>query len=101
MKKPLTRMTARELAQATEEFNRPDAAEKFKPLSPSERKQWNRDKRGRPRKATREKAVRVLISINPDLLAAAHRRARETGNTLSGFIADRLIAALPKRRRSA
>jgi hypothetical protein len=101
MKKPFNKMTARELAEATSEFDRPGAAEKFKALSPSERKQWNREKRGRPRKPAREKAVRVLISINPELLAAAHRQARQTGHTLSGFIAERLLAAIPKRRRSA
>jgi hypothetical protein len=101
MKKPFTKMTASELAEVTKEFNTPGAAEKFKPLSPTERKQWNREKRGRPRKAMREKSVRVLISINPELLAAAHRIAREKGNTLSGFIADRLTAAIPKKRRSA
>ncbi len=101
MKKPLTKMTALELAEATKEFDRPGTAQKFKPLTAAERKQWNRDKRGRPRKAAGDKAVRVLISISPELLAAAHRYARETGNTLSGFIADRLTAAISKRRKSA
>lgn len=49
MKKPLTRMTARELAEATKEFDCPGAAKKFKPLTAAERKQWNRDKRGKSR----------------------------------------------------
>jgi hypothetical protein len=103
MKKRYTRMTAKELEDATKEFDRPGATDSFKPLSQAERKKWTKavKKRGRPRKDPEEKSVRVLISIRPELLLAAHRLARQTGNTLSGLIADQLEGALPKKRRSA
>jgi len=54
-----------------------------------ERKDWKRiaKRNGRPRKRPEEKVARVLISMRPELLAAAHRLARRSGNTLSGLIA--------------
>ena len=57
-------------------------------------------KRGRPAKAPAEKAVRVMISIAPALLAAADAEARAEGLTRAGLLADALRRRL-KRKRAA
>ncbi len=69
-------MTTAELEQATrglENLRYQDT----RPLNAGERQQWERAKRGRPRKAV--KAARVLISIEPAILARADALARQRG----------------------
>jgi hypothetical protein len=44
-KKQYRAMTAEELAAATKQFNEPAVAEKSRPLTPEERKQWKRAQR--------------------------------------------------------
>lgn len=103
MKKPYTRMTAGELADATREFDRPGPAGAFRRMTAAERRRWQRvaKRRGRPHKSPEDKFVRVLVSMHPQLLAAAHRLAHQSGSTLSGLIASHLSAAISKKRRSA
>jgi hypothetical protein len=98
MKKPYSKMNARELAAATREFDKPGAADKFKPLTAAQRKQWNQMVKG-PKRSRRkdEDGVRIVLSIDPELLYKAHRYAREHGNTLSQLICEGLEIALRKR----
>src|SRR5688572_8837129 len=63
------RLGAGEHAEATEEFDREFVADTFAPMTPAQRRQWNRAKKpGRPRKPADQKAVRVLITMDPMLL---------------------------------
>src|SRR4051812_27790570 len=100
MKKSYTRMLARELADATREFDKPGAADKFKPLTRAQRKKWNEMVRHTNRGGAAAKDdIRVLVSIDPELLVKAHRHARKYGHTLSQLVAEGLEATL--KRRSA
>lgn len=47
-------------------------------------------RRGRPAKAPEERSVRVMLSIEPDLLAATDAAARASGLTRAGLIAEAL-----------
>lgn len=62
-------------------------------------------KRGRPRKPAAERSARVLITIEPQLLAAADAAADKQGLTRAGLIREAVIAWLLRdsrpRRRSA
>ena len=61
-------------------------------------------KRGRPAKPAGEKAERVLITMAPDLLAAADAAADKTGLTRAGLIRQAVLdwlARQPRRRKSA
>ena len=77
--------------------------EQTRPLTARERARWERATRGpgRPPKPDSEKAVRVLISIDPALLARAHATARRRGDTLSGFIAELLRNASRNTKRQS
>ena len=44
-RKPYREMTAKELAEATKQFDEPFAADQSRPLTPAERKEWNQIKR--------------------------------------------------------
>jgi hypothetical protein len=61
-------------------------------------------KRGRPAKPASEKAARVLITMTPQLLAAADAAADQTGLTRAGLIRRAVLDWLerqPRRRKSA
>ncbi|MBI4586367.1 MAG: hypothetical protein HY717_20350 [Planctomycetes bacterium] len=89
MNKPFTKMTASELADATREFDKPSPPGRFRPMTARERRQWERAKRGRgrPSKAPGQKAVRVLLTIQPTLLAEADAFARRHGLSRSDLFA--------------
>src|SRR4051794_25940377 len=73
------KMTARQLNALTASFDRPIALRETRPLSPAERKQWQRAKRspGRPR---RGKGARVIsLSVEQGLLQQADLAAKRTG----------------------
>jgi hypothetical protein len=74
--------------------------EQTRELTPAERAQWDRAKRGpgRPRKAAGEKAARVLVTIAPDLLAAADAYARREGISRAELFARSLVGVLAKDR---
>ena len=89
MSKPFTKMTASELAVATREFDKPSPPGRFHPMKARERRRWERAKRGRgrPSKAPGQKAVRVLLTIQPPLLAEADAFARSHGLSRSELFA--------------
>jgi len=61
-------------------------------------------KRGRPLKAPGDKAARVLITMTPQLLAAADVAAGKRGLTRAGLIQEAVLdwlARQPGRRKSA
>src|SRR5262245_27377034 len=61
-------------------------------------------KRGRPRKPSNEKAARVVITMEPALLAAADADAQKRGLSRAGLIQQAVqewLSRQPKRRKSA
>lgn len=65
-------------------------------MTPSERVDWQRAQRGpgRPRKPSAEKAARVLVTLAPELLAAADAYAVQQGISRAELVARSLSAVL-------
>jgi hypothetical protein len=90
-RKPLTRMTSEELAEATKEYDRgelPDNAGEA--MTPEENAEWSNGKRGRGRPRKGLGAVNVLISFERGLLDRADAFARERRIGRSGLVAAAL-----------
>ena len=84
--KPLTRMTAAELADATkgaEKINFDDT----RPLPPEMAAAWDRAKRGRGRPRIGQGAEKVLISMEKRLLLVTDALARRKGLDRSKLVA--------------
>lgn len=77
------------------EFDQESVIDTFRPLSPAQRKQWNRIKRkpGRPIKGKGHKVISV--SLEKDLLKRADSFVQKTGTTRASLIAKGLEAILP------
>jgi hypothetical protein len=56
-------------------------------------------KRGGPRKPADQKAVRVLVTMDPQLLAAADAAAEKRGLTRAGLIRQAVLDWLARQRR--
>lgn len=98
-KKPYWEMNLEELRTATAEFDREFIADEFRPLTASERAQWERAKRkqpGRPRTGSGAKVVSV--SIEQSLLDRADRMARKHGVTRASLVARGLRAVLASEK---
>ena len=95
-KKPYWEMTTRELSEATKEFDKPFAAEKFRPLSPEMRERWERARRkaGRPKQG--RGAQVISVSVEKDLLARSDALARKMGITRAALIARGLQVILSR-----
>jgi hypothetical protein len=63
------------------------------PLSAAQRARFERARKVTAAPAIDEDKARVLISLDPKLLAKAHARARRQGKTFSAFISELLQAA--------
>jgi hypothetical protein len=92
--KPYREMTARELHQATKEFDREFVAGSSLPLTPEMRRRWKKASRrlGRPRRG--EGAKMVAITIERGLLRRVDAFARRKGINRSAAIAAGLEALL-------
>jgi hypothetical protein len=97
-RKPLARMTAAELADATKGAENIDF-EDTKPLPPAMAAAWDRAKRGRGRPRIGEGAEKVLISIEKRLLLVTDALARRKGLDRSKLIA-RAIREMLEREAS-
>ena len=95
--KPLARMNARELAEATREFDKPFAMDRGRPLNAAERKQHRAAaKRGRGRPRIGKGAERINITIERNLLARADALAAEREMGRSEVIASALELLMKK-----
>jgi hypothetical protein len=65
-----------------------------RPLTAAERAEWERARRGRPRKVPGTKAARVLFTIDPELLKRADEYARRHGLTRAQLLATGLQKAI-------
>ena len=109
MAKDFTKMTTAERDAEAEAF-KGLTFEQTEPLSAENGKLWEMAKRGRPRKPPGSHAERVMITLDPALVAAVVRFAAENGLTRSGLIAaavrkfigpDRTGVASPRPRPAA
>jgi hypothetical protein len=113
MSKDFTRMTAAERDAEAKKWEREISFDETRPLSKRSKALWAMAKRGRgrPRKPTNEKAVRVLISLEPQLLALIEAFAISKGLDRSKLFtlsvqafmaADHAhVLALPENKRAA
>ena len=97
-KKPLGRMNAKELAEATRTYDRPFGGwDEFGPLTAQDRKlHAQARKRGRPRIG--EGAAKIRISIESGLLRHVDRYAKRHGVTRSQLFAAWARQQLEKTR---
>jgi Ribbon-helix-helix protein, copG family len=95
--KPYQKMTARELAAATKQFDREFIADKSRSLSPEEEKQWRRAKRKRGRPTVGLGHCRVSVSMEQSLLKRVTALAKKRGVSRSKLFADVMIEALAQQ----
>lgn len=93
-KKPMSGMTAEELADATAEFDREFVSDEFAPPDPDAAGDWRRakGKPGRPRQGQGAKVISV--SLEKELLAQADRLAARKKVSRASLIARGLRAVL-------
>ena len=95
-RKPYWEMNAEELAEATKEFDEPFVIDKTRPLTPDERRLWNRIKRGRGRPKVGQGAKRVSVSLERGLLKRVTALARKRRISRSKLLAQVLEEALAR-----
>ena len=91
----LGRMTRRELDAESDQYDAEFSALRARRV-PNARP--HPKKRGRPRKAAGEKAARVLITMGPQLLAAADAAAGKRGLTRAALIREAVLDWLSHQR---
>ncbi len=94
-RKPYWEMTAKELGEATRQFEDPSVVDQSRPLTPTEREQWNRVKRkkGRPRVGRGFK--RVSVSMEQGLLrrvTALAKKRRISRSKLFAQVLEQVLA---------
>jgi hypothetical protein len=96
--KPYTEMNAKELAEATREFDEPFVMDRGRPLNASERNQHRlAAKRGRGRPKIGKGSERINITIERDLLARADTIARQRNIGRSEMIAAALKLLISRK----
>jgi predicted HicB family RNase H-like nuclease len=97
--KPYWEMTARELEEATKEFDGPLDLSKTRPLTASERERFERATRGpirsiRAGSANRKKTEKVTVELSAELVRRTTELAAERRITLDELVARSLQGAL-------
>jgi hypothetical protein len=87
MKKDFSQKSPAERDVEARSLDRAFSFEETRPMSAASQEKWKQAKRGRPRKPAGEKAERVLISIEPKLLAMVEQFA-----SINGIDRSRLFA---------
>jgi hypothetical protein len=88
-------MSGWELARATKDFNKPFAFERARPMTPYERAQERRLRRGRQNGA--KHAKKISISMEGKLLDKTDALAKKIGVNRSELIADFVAAGLRRK----
>lgn len=86
--KPYQKMTSRELATATRQFDKEFVVDKSRALSDEEKKQWQRMKRKRGRPKVGQGHQRVSVSMEQSLLKRVTQLAKKRGVSRSKLFAD-------------
>jgi hypothetical protein len=92
--KPFLKMTLAEREADLKKFDQGLSFDQTRPLSAKGKLLWGRAKRGRPPKPADEKAARVLITVEQDLLARADAFAKKHGVSRSELIARGIRSVL-------
>jgi hypothetical protein len=88
-----------EKTESVKEFDQEFIIDKTKPLTPAQRRQWNRARRrGRPRVGAG--AAKVLVSVEKTLLKKADALAKQEGISRSQLFARGLSIMLQSRRKA-
>ena len=96
-RKPYWERTTEELAEATKLFDEPFVVDRSRPLTPEERKQWNRAKRKRGRPKVGQGFARISVSIEKQLLERATSFAKKRNISRSKLFALALEQALTQK----
>jgi len=95
------RMTERELDAVVASLERPIALSETRPLTPAERREWNRVKRG-PGRPRRGKGARVIsLSVEQSLLDKADSAAKRAGISRAALFAMGLKSVLGRSGKLA
>ena len=94
--KPFTEMKTSELQEATAEFDKEFVADTFHPLTPPQRRIWNRVKRGRGRPKVGKGVKVISVSVEKDLLAKIDRLAKKSKLSRARLISHGLHAVLER-----
>lgn len=97
-RKPYWEMTAKELADATKQFDEPFVVDQSRPLTEAERRQWQKVRRGRGRPKIGRGAKRISVSLEQDLLKRVTALARKRRISRSKLLAQVLEEALAASR---
>jgi uncharacterized protein (DUF4415 family) len=95
-KKAWTKMTARELAEATKEFDKPIRFEDTRPLTPAERLRWRRARRGSvdSLRLSNGKHRTIRVRVDEDLLKQFDKFAKRNHMTRDELISRSLRSAI-------
>ena len=91
--KSFFKLTPAERAAVVARFDRGVAFEDTTPLSTAQQARFERAKKSSPAARGETKDARVLISLDPKLLARAHARAKREGKSFSKWVSELLQAA--------
>jgi hypothetical protein len=89
-------MSAKELAEATKQFDEPFVADQSRPLTPAERQEWNQIKRKRGRPKVGQGFKRVSVSLEQGLLKRVTALAKKRRVSRSRLLAQVLEEALTR-----
>lgn len=93
-RKPLTKMTASELARATAELNGEFVIDTFTTPAPSAQKRWSRAKRKRGRPVKGKGSKPISVTIERTLLAKVDALARKRKTSRADLVARGLRVIL-------
>jgi len=97
-KKQYWEMSAKELAEATKQFDEPLVVDQSRPLTSAEREQWKQVKRKRGRPKIGRGYQRVSISVEKGLLKRMTAYAKKRQMTRSGLVAEGFEELLAKEK---
>jgi hypothetical protein len=97
--KPHWEMSGKELAAATEEFDKEMVVDEFRPPTSESRARFERARRKRGRPPQGEGAQAISVTVERRLLAETDALARDLGMTRAGVIARGLRAMLAAEGR--
>jgi len=91
-------MNAKELAEATKQFDEPFVVDQSRPLTPAEREQWNSASRKRGRPKVGQGFKRVSVSLEQGLLKRVTALAKKRRISRSSLVAKVLEQALAREK---
>jgi len=87
-KKNYRRMTTKDLAAATKQFDEPFVVDQTRPLTPAEREKWAKLKRKRGRPKEGQGFIRISVSIERGLLRRVTNLAKKRRISRSKLLAQ-------------